>query len=125
MKIHITNLYGRGDTIGKAQQMTADIAKKDLNYNELGIYNYPMQSDTPDMLRTRLDGIVASVSHGDIVIFQLPTWNGFKFDETFVTHFNGYRNLKKNFLFMIFLRCRMREFRRIWINISHFLIVQI
>lgn len=97
MKIHITNLYGRGDTIGKAQQMTADIAKKDLHYNELGIYNYPMQSDTPDMLRTRLDGIIASVSHGDIVIFQLPTWNGFKFDETFVAHFNGYRDLKKIF----------------------------
>ena len=97
MKIHITNLYGRGDTIGKAQQMTADIAKKDLHYNELGIYNYPMKSDTPEMLRTRLDGIIASVSHGDIVIFQLPTWNGFKFDEVFVDHFNGYRNLKKIF----------------------------
>lgn len=97
MKVHITNLYGRGDTIGKAQQMTAGIAKKDLHYNELAIYNYPMQSDTPDMLRTRLDGIIASVSHDDIVIFQLPTWNGFKFDEAFVAHFNGYRNLKKIF----------------------------
>lgn len=97
MKIHITNLYGRGDTIGKAQQTTAYIAKKDLHYNELGIYKYPMESDTPEMLRTRLDGIMASVSHGDIVIFQLPTWNGFKFDEAFVEHFNGYRNLKKIF----------------------------
>ncbi|MCM1231922.1 MAG: hypothetical protein NC489_17520 [Ruminococcus flavefaciens] len=97
MKVHITNLYGRVDTIGKAQYMTADIAKKYLHFNELGIYNYPMQSDTPDMLRTRMDGIIASVSHGDIVIFQLPTWNGFKFDEAFVSHFNGYRDLKKIF----------------------------
>lgn len=97
MKIHITNLYGIGGTIGKAQQMTADIAKRDLHYNELGIYKYPMDSDTPDMLRTRLDGIIASVSHGDVVIFQLPTWNGIRFDETFVSHFNGYRELKKIF----------------------------
>ncbi len=97
MKVHITNLYGIGGTIGKAQQMTAGIAKRDLHYNELGIYKYPMDSDTPDMLRTRLDGIIASVSHGDIVIFQLPTWNGIRFDETFVSHFNGYRELKKIF----------------------------
>lgn len=97
MKVHITNLYGIGGTIGKAQQMVADIAKRDLHYNELGIYKYPMNSDSPDMLRTRLDGIIASVSHGDIVIFQLPTWNSLAFDEAFVSHFNGYRGLKKIF----------------------------
>lgn len=97
MKVHITNLYGIGGTIGKAQQMVADIAKRDLHYNELGIYKYPMNSDTPDMLRTRMDGIIASVSHGDIVIFQLPTWNSLRFDEAFVSHLSGYRGLKKIF----------------------------
>lgn len=97
MKVHITNLYGMGGAAGKAQQMTANIARKELNYHELGIYRYPIQSDTPDMLRTRLDGIVASVSHGDIVIFQLPTWNGIRFDEVFEEHFRGYRGLKKIF----------------------------
>ena len=97
MKVHITNLYGMGGTIGKAQWMTADIAQKELNFHELGIYKYPMNSDTPDMLRTRLDGIVASVSHGDIVIFQLPTWNGILFDEAFEEHLCGYRGLKKIF----------------------------
>ena len=40
MKVHITNLYGIGGTIGKAQQMVADVAKRDLHYNELGIYKY-------------------------------------------------------------------------------------
>lgn len=97
MKVHITNLYGMGGTIGKAQQMTADIAKRDLHYNELGIYKYPMHSDSADMLRTRLDGIIASVSHGDIVIFQLPTWNGLEFDRAFTAHLSGYRGLKKIF----------------------------
>lgn len=50
MKVHITNLYGMGGAAGKAQQMTTDIAQKELNYHELGIYRYPIQSDTPDML---------------------------------------------------------------------------
>lgn len=97
MKVHITNLYGIGGTVGNAQQMVANIAKKDLHYNELGIYRYAMQSDTSDMLRTRLDGIIASLSHGDIVIFQLPTWNSINFDEMLVAHMNGYRGLKKIF----------------------------
>ncbi len=97
MRVHITNLYGIGGTTGKAQQMVADIAKRDLHFNELGIYKYPMHSDTADMLRTRLDGIVASVGHGDVVIFQLPTWNCIEFDEALVAHFNGYRELKKIF----------------------------
>lgn len=97
MKVHITNLYGIGGTVGKAQWMTASIATKELNYHELGIYKYPMNSDTPDMLRARMDGIIASVSHGDIVIFQLPTWNSLRFDETFIAHMNGYNGLKKIF----------------------------
>ena len=42
MRVHITNLYGIGGTTGKAQQMVADIAKRDLHFNELGIYKYPM-----------------------------------------------------------------------------------
>ncbi len=97
MRIHITSLYGMGGTVGKAQHMVADIAKRDLHFNELGIYKYPMHTDTADMLRTRLDGIVASVGHGDIVIFQMPTWNSIAFDEGFVAHLGGYRDLKKIF----------------------------
>lgn len=75
MKIHITNIYGLGGTAGKAVQTVANIAKSTLHYNELGIYHYPFETDTKEMLRTRLDGIIASVGHGDIVIFQVPTWN--------------------------------------------------
>lgn len=36
MKVHITNLYGMGGAAGKAQQMTADIAKKELNFSGIG-----------------------------------------------------------------------------------------
>ena len=49
------------------------------------------------MLRTRLDGILAAVSHGDIVIFQLPTWNDMKFDEALAARLGNYRGVKKIF----------------------------
>lgn len=97
MKVHITNIYGMGGTALRAQHMVTDIAKNNLDYNELGIYRYPMSSDTSEMLRTRMDGIVAAVNFGDIVIFQLPTWNGIEFDEAFDSHLNAYGNLKKIF----------------------------
>lgn len=95
MKVHITNIYGLGGTAGKAQHAVADIAKKNLKFNELGIYHYAVDSDSSEMLRTRIDGIIASVSHGDVVIFQSPTWNSFYFDEALLNQLNAYRDLKK------------------------------
>ena len=61
MKVHITNIYGMGGTAIKAQHAVADIARDILHYNELGIYRYPIDSDSIEMLRTRLDGIMASI----------------------------------------------------------------
>lgn len=95
MKIHITNIYGVSGTGVRAQHAVADIAKRNLNCDELGIYVYPIDSDSPEMLRTRLDGILASVSSEDIVIVQAPTWNGIRFDEAFVTRLSNYRGLRK------------------------------
>jgi glycosyltransferase involved in cell wall biosynthesis len=95
VKVHITNIYGVTGIGLKAQQAAADIAKKELKYQELGIYYYPIDSDSPDMLRTRLDGILASVSPGDIVIIQSPTWNDIRFDESLLNRMNRYSGLKK------------------------------
>ena len=84
-KIHITNLYGMaGDsTVILAQNAVAEIAR-DLDYRELGIYFYNVASDSPSERNKRMDGIMASVSFGDIVIFQSPTWNGWEFDADFI-----------------------------------------
>lgn len=94
-KVHITNVYGAIGTWVKAQNAVADIAKRDLHYNELGIYHYPVKVDTEDTLRARLDGILASVSLKDIVIIQSPTWNDFMFDERLMRLLNAYGGLKK------------------------------
>lgn len=95
MRVHITNIHGIGGTAKMAQQMVVDIAKEKFHYNEIGIFVYPVDSDSPEMLRTRLDGILASVSYGDIVICQFPTWNEIMFDEAFTNHLNVYAGLKK------------------------------
>ena len=76
MRVHITNLYGLGGTAAEAQQRVTEIAQNSLHYNELGVYRYQVDSDSPEMLRTRIDGIIAAVGWNDIVIFQSPTWNG-------------------------------------------------
>ena len=71
MRVHITNLYGLGGTATEAQQRVTEIAQNSLHYNELGVYRYQVDSDSPEMLRTRIDGIIAAVGWNDIVIFNL------------------------------------------------------
>lgn len=97
MRVHITNLYGLHptSTAQKAQNRIAKVAVENLGFNELGIFLYDMDSDSPEMLRTRLDGIIASVCFGDMVIFQFPTWNVFKFDEALLRQLSCYPGLKK------------------------------
>ncbi len=97
MNVHITNIHGQHPTsiAQKAQNRIARVAKENLGFHELGIFSYDINSDSPEMLRTRLDGIIASVEFGDIVIFQFPTWNDFKFDEALLRQLSCYPRLKK------------------------------
>ncbi|MDE6973002.1 MAG: sugar transferase [Lachnospiraceae bacterium] len=97
MRVHITNLYGLRGAAGAAQQRVAEIARNSLDYNELGIYCYQVDSDSPEMLRTRIDGIIAAVGWNDTVIFQSPTWNGIAFDERLMLQLSAYGGLKKIF----------------------------
>ncbi|AXJ14012.1 sugar transferase [Streptococcus pluranimalium] len=82
MRVYVTNINGQSgtSTAQLGQNMVMDIASK-LGYRELGIYCYNMATDTPEELSKRIDGVVASLRHGDVVIFQTPTWNTTAFDE--------------------------------------------
>lgn len=99
LKVHITNIHGHhfASTALKAQNRTADIAERALEYRELGIYCYDARSDSPQMLASRLDGIIASVGYDDIVIFQYPTWNDIRFDKMLIRRLSQYKGLKKIF----------------------------
>ena len=59
MRIHITNINGFVDVAMKAQNRTARVAREELHCNELGIFCYDVDTDTPEMLCARLDGIPA------------------------------------------------------------------
>lgn len=94
MKVYITNLNGHmaQSTAQIAQNMVTDIAV-DLGYREMGIYSFDMNTDTDIELSKRLDGVVAGLSHGDVVIFQTPTWNTTEFDERLMNKLKVY-NIK-------------------------------
>lgn len=95
MKVHITNLYGVGGTATKAQNNVTHILKRDLQYGELGIYCYAVESDSDEMLRTRIEGIIASVGSGDVVVLQTPTWNNMLFEEKLMDRLNVRVGAKK------------------------------
>lgn len=95
MKVHMTNIYGmtKNSVAQIAQNMTSQFGKQ-LGFNEIGIYNYPVSVDSPTELSKRFDGMVASVSNNDIVIYQAPSWNTIEFDHAFVDHLKRYSKLK-------------------------------
>ncbi|MBM7643478.1 sugar transferase [Streptococcus loxodontisalivarius] len=89
MRVYITNINGLAGTAQFAQNMVTDIAVE-LGYRELGIYRYDMNYDSPSELSKRIDGIVAGLHHGDVVIFQTPTWNTTAFDERIMEKLRAY-----------------------------------
>lgn len=93
--LKITNIYGMSSssTALIAQNMVANAAKK-LGFEELGIFFYSVDSDSDDMLRARMDGILASLAYGDTVVYQFPSWNGLKFDKLLLEKIRNYSGVK-------------------------------
>ncbi|NQN67205.1 sugar transferase [Streptococcus suis] len=88
----MTNLNGHAasSTAQICQNMVTDIATT-LGYRELAIHAYRMDADTPEELSKRLDGVIAGLRHGDVVIFQTPTWNTTAFDEKLMAKLRAYQ----------------------------------
>ena len=95
MRIHISNLYGLsgGSATAAAMQSVTKVASefaKDVGM-EISIYRYPCEVDSERELSKRLDGVISSVSVGDIVILQLPTWNDTRFEEHLIQKLKVYK----------------------------------
>ena len=89
MKTFITNSYGRGsDRLVTLQHRVADVARK-LGFFEIGIYCYPVETDSDIELQKRLDGICAAVEAGDKAVLQLPTGNGIEFESKLISKLRG------------------------------------
>lgn len=91
MGAHITTLNGGGlKAIEQyAQRQTAEIAHQ-LGYKEMGIYHYNANAESDALLSVRLDGIIAGLQWDDIVVCQLPSWNGTTFDLKLVERIKAY-----------------------------------
>lgn len=85
MRIHVTNVYGFSirSTVLQSQHEVVD-SLKDLCDSEIGLFRYYNEEEPRNELSSRLDGIIARLNAGDIVIFQSPTWNGVDWDNALV-----------------------------------------
>lgn len=92
MVVYITRLNGTQETSISQymQRKTAEIAYQ-LGCREMGIYSYNARVEKTESLHARLNGIIAGISAGDIVICQFPTWNELRFDRELVEIIKLYR----------------------------------
>ena len=111
MNVYITKLNGMSymSTEQYAQQMTADIAHS-LGIREMGIYRYDADSESTESRARRLDGIIAGIGAGDLVICQFPTGNGLEFERALVRHIKAYHG--RIVIFIHDLEAVMHEDRR-------------
>lgn len=95
MKIHITNLYNfnQNDTLVKKQHRVAE-AGFSLGYREMGVFSFPVETDSAGELSKRLDGIIVALEAEDVVFLQLPTRNGIGYEKLLAQKCKAYRNTK-------------------------------
>ena len=91
MNVYITKLNGMRfmSTRQYEQHMAADIAHT-LGLREMGIYRYHAEGESTENRGCRLDGIIAGIRAGDMVICQFPTGNGLEFERELVRHIKAY-----------------------------------
>lgn len=91
MNVYITRINGLSfeNTRQYRQYMAVGIAHR-LGIREMGIYCYNGESESRESLNARMDGIIAGINRGDLVICQFPTGNGTKFEWALVKHLKAY-----------------------------------
>lgn len=101
MKTHITTLNNMAGTASLAHRRVLKVAQS-IGCHEMGLSFYPLKPDYAKEIDKRLDGIIAPLNYGDIVIFQYPSWIGVNYDESFVNKIKSYRDTKLIILFRIY-----------------------
>ena len=82
------------------QCMVMEIAHQ-LGFREMGISRYNGEHESAESRSGRLDGIIAGMNHGDIVICQFPTGNGMKFDSDLIKRIKAYKGRIAIFIYDI------------------------
>ncbi|MBR3769424.1 MAG: hypothetical protein IKL06_02715 [Lachnospiraceae bacterium] len=95
MKFHITNLYNftTHDALVNIQHHFASVSRS-LGFLEMGVFSYPVETDTDGELSKRLDGIIGALEPEDFVFIQLPTKNGYHYEQRLIHKIKAYTNTK-------------------------------
>ena len=82
----------------KAQNHVAQVACRELGFQEIGMYFYYSSNEPKEAFRSRVDGMIASLANNDTVIFQSLSWNPIEWDMELMNRFSIYAVVKKLFL---------------------------
>ena len=118
MKIHITNSYGGYLTGNRVLQQRIAEAGKGIGMYEMGIYQYPVHTDTPRQLDKRLDGVTSALESEDVVFVQLPTGNGALFEQQLLA--KCWANKAKT---IILIHDHIEEIEPKWLNYAERIMV--
>lgn len=86
-------VYLMAGTASLAHRRVLKVAQS-IGCHEMGLSFYHLKPDYAKEIDKRLDGIIAPLNYGDIVIFQYPSWIGVNYDESFVNKIKSYRDTK-------------------------------
>lgn len=101
MKIHCTSsIYGfqQNEDLKEKQKFIMECSRE-LGFYEAGIFIYPVDTDQDEELSSRLDGIIAAIEPEDLVLLQLPTGNGIKFESQLISKVKKKPHVKLILLF--------------------------
>lgn len=93
MNVHITKTYNIGGKTGIMQDSVAN-AGADLGWKEMSLFRFPDEYDSDEQLHVRMDGIIASLCPGDIVIYQYPSGISARYDRFLLEHIRRYAGVK-------------------------------
>lgn len=91
MNVYITRINGMSfeNPVQYRQYMVSEIGHR-LGMREMGIYCYNGDTESVESLNARMDGIIAGINRGDLVICQFPTGNGLRFEWSLINHIKAY-----------------------------------
>lgn len=93
MNIHITKTYNIGGKTGIRQNSLVN-AGRSMGCKEMSLFKFPDGYDTDEQLHVRMDGIIASLCMGDIVIFQYPSGISARYDRFLIEHLRRYAGVR-------------------------------
>ncbi|MCI2172561.1 hypothetical protein [Schleiferilactobacillus perolens] len=76
------------DATSASKEDVATIGRQ-VNYEWLNIFVYNGAYESDQALFSRIDGITAAVTAGDLVVYQYPTLNGPRFENLFIDRMNS------------------------------------